>query len=133
MPSDADAIRALSDEWVAAANEDNLDRWMEIFTDDAIFMAPDTPIQEGKLAIRDWVKEAFFDVFDITLDNAVVDIDIADNFAYARLTSSFTGVPKGGGDALRAIGKAVAGFQKQADGSWKYSSVIFNWDAPMGS
>ena len=132
MPSDADAIRALSDEWVAAANEDNLDRWMEIFTDDAIFMAPDTPIQEGKLAIHDWVKEAFFDVFHITLDNSMVDIKVADDFACGRLIASFTGVPKDGGETLRAMAKGTAVFRKQSDGAWKYTSAAFNWDAPLG-
>ena len=132
MSSDEDAIRALSDEFVAAANEGNLDRWMDVFTDDAKFMAPDIPIVEGKQAIHDWVKEAFFDPFDMTLDNAVVDLNIAGDWAFGRLTSSFTGVPKDGGDTISAPAKMISEFQKQPDGSWKWANFIFNWDKPLG-
>ncbi len=133
MPNDADAIQALSDEWVATANEGDIDGWVGIFADDAIVMAPDAPIVVGKQAIHDWVKEAFFDVFDITLDNSIVELDVADNWACVRLTSSFTGAPKDGGDTLHAVGKGVGVFRKQPDGAWKWASVIFNWDAPLGS
>ena len=132
MPSDADAIKALNDEWVAALNEGNLDRWIEVFTDDAMFMAPDVPILEGKQAIHDWAKESFFDVFDMTLDNAVVELDIADDWACGRVTSSFTGTPKGGGDTLNGPNKALALFRKQPDGSWKWYNYIFNWNTPLG-
>ena len=132
MPSDEDAIRALSDEFVAAANEGNVDRWISLFTDDAVFMVPDMPIMEGKQAIYDGIKAAFFDPFDMTLDNSIVDLDVADGWAYGRLINDFTGTPKDGGNTINANGKMVSKFRKQPDGAWKYASFIFNWDAPLG-
>ena len=133
MPSDADAIRALSDEWVAAANEGDLDRWIDVFAEDANFMAPDVPMVVGKQAIYDWAKESFFDVFDMHLDNAIVELDISDDWACGRFTSSFTGTPKDGGDTIKAIAKGLALFEKQSDGTWKWASNVFNWDSPLGS
>ncbi len=133
MPSDADAISALSDEFVAAANDGDVDRWMNIFTEDTIWMVPDTPILTGIQALRDWVKPAFFDPFDMTLVNSIVDIEIAGDWAYGRLVSEFTGTLKESGDTTKANGKGISSFKKQSDGSWKWRHFIWNWDAPFGS
>ena len=133
MSTDADAIRALSDEFVAAANEGNVDRWMNLFTDDTVWMAPDTPILTGKQALRDWVKPAFFDAFDMTLVNSIVDLEIADNWASGRLIDDFTGTLKDGGDTITANGKGISKFRKQPNGAWKWELFIWNWDAPFGT
>ena len=133
MSSDEDAIRALSDEFVAACNESDVDRWMNLFTDDTIWMVPDIPILIGKQALRDWVKPAFFDAFDMTLDNSIVDLEIAGDWAYGRLTDDFTGTLKDSGDTITANGKMVGIFRKQSDDTWKWHLFIFNWDAPFGS
>ena len=132
MPNDTDSINALNDEWVEAINEGNLDRWIEGFTDDSMFMAPDVPILIGKRAIYDWAKVSFFEVFDMTLDNVIVELDVADDWACGRLTSSFTATPKGGGDTLNLPNKVLAVFRKQPGGDWKWYNYIFNWDAPLG-
>ena len=117
MPSDADAIRALSDEFVTAANEGDVDRWMNLFTDDTVWMVPDMPILNGKQALRDWVKPAFFDAFDMTLVNSIVDLEIAEDWAYGRLIDDFTGTLKESGDTITANGKGISSFRKQSDGS----------------
>ena len=133
MPSDEDAIGALNGEFVASANEGNIDRWIDVFTEDAVMMGPDMPILEGKQAIYDTIKAGFFDPFDLTLDNSIVDLEIADGWAHGRLTSKFIGVPKDGGDTINANAKLTSIFRKQDDGAWKWELFTFSWDAPFGS
>ncbi len=131
--SDADAIQALAQEWEAAVNSGSAERWLDVWTDDGIFMPPDTPAVKGKQEMLDWGKAAFFDVFDMHVDNSLADLQIAGDWACCRITGTFAGTPKSGGDTLNAVTKGLAVYRKQSDASWKYAQAVFNWDAPLGS
>ena len=133
MPSDSDAIRAIAEEYASAVSSDDLDRLIAIFTDDAHFLTPDAPELVGTDAIRSWVKEKNFDPFVVQEQIAVTHLDMTDSWAYGRGTFAASVTPRGGGDELSGVGKWIGSFAKQSDGGWKWASLIFNWDAPLGS
>ena len=133
MPSDIDAIHAVVEEWAIAVSADDLDQFMQVFTEDARMIPPDAPGLRGKDAIRSFGKENFFDPFLMREEISLDKLDMGESRAYGRGRYTLWVTPRDGGDEVSETGEFTGGFSKESDGSWKWSSVIFNRDAPLGS
>jgi len=129
----------LTDEDIAAINETvqgymqacldgNWDLAVTYFTEDAIRMPMNAPIEQGREAIR-----AHFDAVEKITEWTVhsSEIDGECGIAYARYSFSLTGVLKGMSEPISYTGKALGILRKQEDGSWLYIMDIWNSDALM--
>src|SRR5690606_28861327 len=56
---DEAAIRGIDTAWSAALGQKDLDAVISVYADDAVFLAPNQPIIEGRDAIGAWFKARF--------------------------------------------------------------------------
>ena len=68
MSDAVDAITVLNDRYSALSNAGDLNGWIELFMDDAIYPAPDMSAHLGKEAIRAYARDAFFDPLPVQLE-----------------------------------------------------------------
>jgi uncharacterized protein (TIGR02246 family) len=132
MASDVAQVYELWNEWAAAAHAGDLERWMSLWIDDAMQMAPDAPPRVGKEQIRA-ANQPSFDLF--IMSNMVVDtgeVRILGDQAYSHGTYTFDMAPKEGGKTTSYSGKFLDILVKQTDGSWKIAIDCHNYNEPYG-
>jgi len=59
----------------------------------------------------------------------VEDIQVSGDWAFLRLSFTDSITPKAGGETTANVGKWVLIFERQADGSWRIATEIWNSDA----
>jgi uncharacterized protein (TIGR02246 family) len=130
MPNDVAKIRSLVRQYIAACHADDIAALEKTLANDMVFMPPNAPKSVGKKAVLAATKVAFFDPFRIKLrvKNDRVQVFGSQAFASGSFANELT--PKSGGDTIKSVGKQMAAFRKQRDGSWKYTQLIFNYDKP---
>lgn len=128
---DVALVYELWNEYTAAANEGNIERWMSLWAEDGIQMAPDAPPRFGK----EQVKAAMQPTFDLfTTSNMIVnteEVHILGDRAYSHGTYTFDMTPKEGGETMSYSGKFLDILVKQADGSWKIAIDCRNYNEPV--
>ncbi len=126
--ADVEAIKSLFAHNASVINSGNLDGWIAQFTEDAIFMPPNSVILKGKDAGREfarpWYEQSYIE-FEISVD----EIEIHGNWAFARWSYVGRYTPKVGGDTTQENGKEIWILRRQSDGSWKCSHIIYNTDS----
>jgi ketosteroid isomerase-like protein len=107
----------------AYQNED-LERVLAFYADDALSHAPGFPTDVGKEAIKT-AYEAYFDAYDLQRDFQLAGVEV--NGEYATRTGEWTQVltPKDGGEPITEIGRCVLGWKK-VNGEWKVVWEIWN-------
>jgi len=132
VEADKAAIRSAADVgMLGAAKENNVEGILVYYTDDASFLPPDAPIASGKEAIRAvWTQ--LLANSDVSWQTTRVEVSSAGDLAYATGTYKIT-VDASDDNPVSEIGKWVAVWKKQADGSWKCVADIFNSDQPAAS
>ena len=131
IEADVNALKALVDEFDALENVGNPEGLVAlIYAEDAVRMLPDEPMLRGKTAILERFKKGA-EQFTSQIDNVVEDIQVDGNLAYIRGISTGSFSPKAGGEPITAVGKWMAVYKRQADGSWKCIADIYNRDNPL--
>ncbi len=132
MVSDVALIYELWNEYAAAAHAGDFERWMAMWIDGAIQMAPDEPQRVGKERIWAAMKPAF-DLLEIR--NMVInteEVRVLGDRAYSHGTYTFDTTPKEGGETTSFSGKFLDILEKQAGGSWKIAIDCHNYNLPLG-
>ena len=123
---DVGLVYELWNEYAAALHDDDLERWMSLWIDDGIQMAPDAPSRVGKEQIRAAMQPTF-DLF--IMSNIVISTEevrrLGDR-AYSHGAYTFEMTPKERGETKSYSGKFLDILEKQADGSWKIAIDCFN-------
>ena len=127
---DIEAIKALLAQNSSVIASGDLDGWVALFTENVIFMPPNSVALEGKDATREFGR-LYFDQFTIEIDISVDEVEVSGDWAFARWSYSARYIPKAGGDAIPENGKEIWIFKRQIDGSWKCSHIILNTDNPL--
>jgi uncharacterized protein (TIGR02246 family) len=124
---DVASIKQGSRTYVTTTLARDYNAWIELFTEDAVIMPPNTTILEGREAIRA-DAEAYppFTSFTIT----PLEIDGLGDLAFARGTFSYTWAPEDA-DPITESGKYIEIWRKQTDGSWRLIRDIWNSDQPL--
>ena len=112
----------------AAVNVEDTDAFLLLFGDEPASMPPNVPLREGAEMIRGWQAD-FFDLGDVEVDNVLEGIRVSGDLAvgWGRFVSSIT--PEEG-EALSEVGKWMAIWERQSDGSWLILRNIWNSDQP---
>jgi ketosteroid isomerase-like protein len=113
----------------AAVNAEDADAFLELFGDAPASMPPNVPLREGAEMIRGWQTD-FFDLGDVEVDNVLEGVRVSGDLAvgWGRFASSIT--PEEG-EALSNVGKWMAIWERQSDGSWLILRNIWNSDQPL--
>ena len=127
---DVEALRELVRQYDTGVNSNNLDDVMAFYADDAVQMPPDEPVVIGKEGIRSR-GEPFYEINTDKLESKVEDIQVSGDWAFLQISYTESWTPKEGGDTTTDIGKWVLILKRQADGSWKIATEIWNRDAPL--
>jgi ketosteroid isomerase-like protein len=129
--AEADALRSMEAEWLAAAKAKDIDKIVSQYAPEAVTMDADAPICVGHQAIRKgyelWLADT---LVSKTLWDAVdtVEISASGDIAYTRGTTRYSkNTPKGPVDEM---GKWVTIYKKR-DGKWKAIVDISNSDKPL--
>ena len=123
-------IKSTVRQYVAACHADDIDALAKTLANEMVFMPPDAPKSVGKKTVLAATKAAFFEPFQIKLKvkNDRVQVFGSQALAFGSFANELT--PKSGGETIKGVGKQMAVFRKQRDGSWKYARLIFNYDKP---
>ncbi|HET9951332.1 MAG TPA: DUF4440 domain-containing protein [Candidatus Eisenbacteria bacterium] len=127
--ADAEAIRALSREWLAADQARDVERAVSFYAEDAVELASNTPIAVGKDAIRTWY-ESWLPRPELSISFATVAVEVAPSgeLAWERGTYEFTtDTPKG---KIVDTGKYLTVWKK-VGGVWKVAADMANSDLPI--
>jgi ketosteroid isomerase-like protein len=124
-PSDAAAIRASEDTFVARVTRSDWTALAALYTANAALMPPNQPAVEGRPAIEAWMR-AFPPIKEFSL--TVLDVGGEGDLAYVRGTYRMTFTPPKAPQLVSDHGKFIEVRHKQPDGSWAMSADIFNSD-----
>lgn len=123
--ADREAIAAATAQFQAAENAGSVDQFRSYFADDLVMMAPNAPPVIGADSVATLMRE-FHDAFAVQVEYNSQEIVVFGDWAFDRGTEHFTVTPKAGGAPIQKSGNYLYVYQRQEDGSWKQSRVIWN-------
>ncbi len=122
---DRTELRELTEQkWISAALAKDWEACVALCSEDLVYMPPDHPLLHGRAETEAYLKE-FPDVKDF--GQKLVGIGGDRDLAVLRAT--FAGTFVVDGQELSGVGKVLATAEHRG-GSWVFSAVCFNWDAP---
>lgn len=129
--ADVKAIKDVETAWVQAFATKDADKVATVYSEDASVFMTDSPIITGIPAIKAALKPIVADKnFAITFASDKVDVAKSGDLGYSQGAYTMTSTSPKTKKAVTEKGKYVTVFKKQADGSWKAVSDIFNADGP---
>ena len=123
-------IQALFDEYSASLNDGDAERWIALWTEDAVQSSPGAPPNVGRDVIYAGVSS---EVKEVDYQDMIIEVEevlAGGEYAIARGNYSLVVVPMAGGDPMSVDGKYTTTFQRQPDGSWKIHRDIYNSNVP---
>jgi uncharacterized protein (TIGR02246 family) len=119
-------IRKIGDEWAAHWNAHELDKVVESYAPDAVYLPPHHAAVHGREAIRDYLKGPL--AHGATeLSYEVTFIRQSGDLAYDVGRYSMT-VPQKEGSPRKDRGKYLAVWKRQPDGQWKIAADSWSSD-----
>jgi ketosteroid isomerase-like protein len=128
--ADEAAVRETVSQEVATANAGDLERFLAVFSSDAVVMPPNEPTVRGS-ELRDWVRGVMDQVSIQLASYSDEDIFVSGDLAYHRYAFEWTLAPKAGGSPMTERGHGLHILRKQADGSWKITVDTWSSSEPL--
>ena len=125
-----DEVRAARAAWDEAYSAGDLDRLMELYTEDAVSMAPGFPASVGREAIEADLG-GFLAEHDTQHDTDIQDIVVEGDLALERAAYTDEITPRGG-EAFTEHGKHIVVYRRGADGAWRVLWEIWNTNEAPG-
>lgn len=131
VEAERERLRQTDQEWAAAAAAgQDVERIIAYWTDDAKVYPDGMPVVEGKAAIREFVAGSLaIPGFVVTWQPQEVVVSPDGRFGYTAGANQFT-APDPNGVAMTTHGRYLTVWRKEADGSWKCVTDIWNTGAP---
>ncbi len=123
--ADRRAIATATAQFQAAENTGSVDQFRSFFTDELVVMGPNEPPVTGGDSVAALMR-VFHGRFAVQVEYNSQEIVVSGDWAFDRGTERYTLTPKAGGDPIRKSGNYLYLYQRQEDGSWKQSRVIWN-------
>jgi ketosteroid isomerase-like protein len=119
------AIAAATAQFEAAENAGSVNQFRSFFADDLVVMGPDKPPVTGGDTVAAQMR-VFHEKFAVQVEYNSQEIVVSGDWAFDRGTERYTLTPKAGGAPIHKSGNYLYLYQRQGDGSWKQSRVIWN-------
>jgi len=123
--ADRQAIAGATAQFQAAENAGSVDQFRSYFADDLVMMGPDKPPVIGGDSVAALMR-VFHGKFKVQVEYNSQEIVVFSDWGFDRGTEHYTLTPKAGGPPIRKSGNYLYLYQRQKDGSWKQSRVIWN-------
>lgn len=124
--ADAEELMELSRQWSDHVAAGDIESAMEFWADDAVMMPPESPILEGKEAIREYVEAAVeIPGFSISWEPISAEISAAGDMAY-MIERNVTEFDDPDGNRVTLHGKVVTVWRKDDGGNWR--NVVDMWN-----
>ena len=120
-------VYALWNEYAAAINSGDLERWMSLWADDGLLMAPGSQTCIGKEQIREALQAEFSPSCTRNMTIHIEEVCILGDRAYLHGAYQIEIAPKCSGVRRSVWGKFLDILVKQADGSWKIAIDCHNY------
>ena len=124
------AAHAAHQDYVDAINSNDLDRLLEMLTDDVVFMAPDQPPMVGKDTLTPWLA-GYYEAFETHWDKPQLEFVVNGDWAFERYSYRSTDKPRAGGEALHGTGWGLVIFRRGVDGKWRVARDAWGSDQPQ--
>ena len=122
---DRAAIRQLGQDWVDAVHHGDVDRLLDLVTDDVVFLPHNAPSIVGRAAVEQSYR-AVFAAFEVEQTFAPEEIQVGGDWAFVRGTDAIELKPRAGGDPIVVRGRGISILRRVEDGSWKFARGITN-------
>ncbi len=121
---DRDALQALSDRSVSLVLDRDWDAFLELLTDDVVFLPPDEPAVIGKAAAADFLNAyPIITAYRSTIESADGRADLA------TIRGSFGLTVETEDGETQMVGKWLNTYRKEG-GRWRGATNCWNLDAP---
>lgn len=110
----------------AAENAGDADAAATLLADDAVIMAPDFPVHEGRESCLTFLRDILpwqHAQFERHITYVSAELVVDGELAFDRGTFSFTVTPRSGGDRSEVTGKYLW-ILRRTNGAWKLSRLI---------
>jgi uncharacterized protein (TIGR02246 family) len=115
----------------AAENTGDCTAMIDMLADDAVIMAPNQPVQEGKAACAAFLTDvmaSLFEQFDRRIAYVSAEVRVIGDCGFDRGSFAFTVAPRSGGETSRETGKYLFLYSRGAADSWKIARAIVSLD-----
>lgn len=116
--------------YVAAINSNNLDSLLGMLTDDVVFMAPNSPVMEGKQALIPWL-EGYLAAYQTHWAKTVDEFVVSGEWAFERYSWKSTDTSLEDGSVFEDTGWGLVIYQRDADGKWRVARDAWGQDHPL--
>lgn len=131
---DVKAVKDVEAAWSKDTGLKDADKFAAYYTDDAVLLLPNTPIVNGKEAIRSAMKPLLADPnFALSFQGTRAEGSKGGDTVWSVGTYSMTVSDPKTKKPVTDKGKYLTVFKKQADGSWKAIADMVNSDMPAGA
>lgn len=105
--------------------EADLEEFLGLVSEDAVYMPPDEAAVVGRRAIAEWYRR-FYDMVQMDVTHEPLEIDVFGDVIVHRGNARGTLTPKNGGEPLTFDNKYLMVLGKRADGSLEIWRAMFN-------
>ena len=123
--SDVEAIRALGNEYYAAANAGDANRCNATMAPDVIVMPPEHASIIGIDEVR-CLSSEYHATHEVSYDLIYDEITVCGDIAVARSTATGTRSSRSDGGIENLLWRNLWVLKRQPDGTWKFWRVMFN-------
>lgn len=127
LPEDIAAIRAHSDAFDSAITAGEEQPFINLLTDDVMWMVPNQPALVGREPVRNRIQ-GLFSTSSLQLRSTVDEIHVAGEWAYVLGTYHLRVTPKESGAPTEEVGKLINILRKDPNGSWRLARHLWNAD-----
>lgn len=113
-----------------AMRHNDPDALMEVLADEVVFMPPNEEPRRGKAAVREWYAGVVAQATTAAVEVPERSVIVAGDFGIEQGHYVWTLAPTDGSEQFTTRGSFVAIWQRQADGSWRGVSDIWNSSEP---
>jgi ketosteroid isomerase-like protein len=118
-------VIAVADQEAAAMSASDMDQYLAILADDAVFLPPSSPARRGG-ELRQWLRD-FLEGFTTEWLRLVHgETVVAGDLAYHDYAYSMKVTPQAGGQPSVGHGKGLHILRREPDGSWKMVRNVWN-------
>jgi uncharacterized protein (TIGR02246 family) len=123
--ADSTAIHALADRATAANNAGDVEGWVALFEEGAVYMPPGSPEVTTADGLREAAKAGFS---RYTADIRILpsELTVLGDWAFSRSKVSGTVMPKAGGKPITIDVKQLTVYRRQPDGTWRIARLMNN-------
>ena len=115
--NDLEIIDARRAEWVAVVNQQDRDRYADLFTPDAVWFPPGLAAIQGREVIREWLRP-FFEQYDYEFSISSPRVRVAGSWAIERGTFTSTLKSLSDGASSSHTGTYLVLWRREGDDQW---------------